>query len=65
MLFKLQMKWKIVHLPLVYSLTDSLICPHNALVSHLKLVPGFRACFNKSNMPENCVHIHISVYVYD
>ena len=26
-------------------LTDLLICPHNALVSHLKLVPGFRAYF--------------------
>ena len=26
-------------------LTDSLICPHKALASHLKLVPVFRACF--------------------
>ena len=26
-------------------LSHSLICPHNALVSHLNLVPGFRACF--------------------
>ena len=24
------------------SLTDSLICPHNALLSHLKLIPGSR-----------------------
>ena len=44
--FKLQMKWKLIHLTSVYSLTDSLICPHNALVSHLKLVPGFLACFS-------------------
>ena len=27
-----------------HSLTHSLICPHNALLSNLKLVPGFRAC---------------------
>ena len=26
-------------LPSVYLLTDSLICPHNALVSYMKLVP--------------------------
>ena len=26
------------------SLTDSLICPPNTHVSHLGLVPGFRAC---------------------
>ena len=36
---------KIINLPSVYSLTHSLICPHNALVSHLKLVPGCRDCF--------------------
>ena len=35
-----------------HSPTHSLICPHNALVSHLKLVPGFlvfslQQCFNK------------------
>ena len=29
---------------LTYSLTQLLICPSNALVSHLKLVPGFWAC---------------------
>ena len=29
----------------VSSLTDWLICHHNALKSHLNLVPGFRACF--------------------
>ena len=28
---------------LTHSLTRSLICPYKALVSHLKLVPGFRA----------------------
>ena len=35
----------------VYSLIDShsLICPHNALVFYLKLVPGFRACYNMPN----------------
>ena len=27
-------------------LTDSLICPHNAIAFHLKLVPGIRACYN-------------------
>ena len=41
-------KLKLKHLPSVYSLndslTDSLICPHNAFVSYLKLVPGSRAC---------------------
>ena len=47
-MFKLQMKWKLIqyvniHLP--YLLTHSLICPHNTLVFHLMLVPGFRACF--------------------
>ena len=26
-------------------LAYSLICPHNAFVFHLKLVPGFRACY--------------------
>ena len=41
---KLQMKWKLIHLLSVYSLTHWLICLHNALVSHLNLVPGFRAC---------------------
>ena len=25
------------------SLTDSLSCPHNALLSHMKLIPGFHA----------------------
>ena len=28
-----------------HSLTHSFISPHNALLSHLKLVPGLRACF--------------------
>ena len=46
---KLQMKGKLIHLPSIYSLTNSLthsiICPHKALVSHLKLVPGFRVCY--------------------
>ena len=40
----LRKKWRLVHLPSVYSLTDSLtdshICPFNALVSHLEFVPG-------------------------
>ena len=43
------MKWKLIHLASVYSLThslsDSLICPHDALESHLQLFPGFRPCF--------------------
>ena len=30
---------------LTYSLSHFRICPHNALVSYLKLVYGFRACF--------------------
>ena len=30
---------------LTYLPTDWLICPHNSLDSHLKLVPGSRACF--------------------
>ena len=34
-----------MHIPSVYLLTYPLICPHNALVSQLKPVPGFRACF--------------------
>ena len=38
---KLQMKWKLLHLPLVYLITDFLISPHNALEFHLKLVPEF------------------------
>ena len=45
---KLQMKWKLVHLPSVYSLTHllthllthSLICPHYILVSHLEVSLG-------------------------
>ena len=32
---------------LTHSLTHWQIRPLNALVSHLKLVPGFRACYNK------------------
>ena len=59
--FKLQMKWYLIHLPSFYSLTNSLtqslthsvthslICPHNALVSHLKLVPGLLACLITTN----------------
>ena len=35
------------HLPSVYSVIYSLIISHNALVSHLKLVPGFRACLKE------------------
>ena len=42
---KLQTKWQLIHIPSVYLLTYSLICPHNALVSQLKPVPGFWACF--------------------
>ena len=45
------MKWKVIHLPSVYLLTHSLTHlpqSHNAFVSHLKLVPGFRACLNNS-----------------
>ena len=30
---------------LTESLTDPLSCPHNALLSHLKLIPGFHACY--------------------
>ena len=40
--------YTIIHLTLgllTHSLIDSLICPHNALVSLLKLVPWFQACF--------------------
>ena len=47
-----KIKWKLIHICSVYSITNSLtclfthslICLHNALVSHLKLVPGFWAC---------------------
>ena len=28
---------------LTHSLTDSLICPHNGFLSHLKVIPGFEA----------------------
>ena len=55
-IFNLQIKWKLIHLTPVFSkinshwlthwLTDSMICPHNALVSHLKLVPGFCTCLS-------------------
>ena len=38
-------KWnRIVNPRSTHLLTHWLICPHIALVSHLKLVPGFRAC---------------------
>ena len=40
-IFKLQIKVKLIHLPSLYSST----CPHNALESHLKLIPGFLICF--------------------
>ena len=53
---KLQMKWKLMLLTSVYSLTHSLICLHNALVSNFKLVPGFRACF--------CLVLVYYVYLY-
>ena len=39
-LFNLQKKWKLI---CTSTLTHWIICPHNALVSHLKLVPRFRA----------------------
>ena len=42
-IIKLQMKWKLIHLPPVYLLNDR---PHNALKSHLKLVSGFRKCIS-------------------
>ena len=49
-LIMLNMKWKLIHPTSVYSLTDSLthslICPHNALVSHLKLGPWFPGLSN-------------------
>ena len=51
---KLQMKWKLIHLPLVCWLTHWLICPHNALVSYLKLVPGFQAYFSSVNCFLSC-----------
>ena len=38
------MKWKLLTSTLGL-LTHSLICPHNGLVSHLKLVNGFLTCF--------------------
>ena len=38
-IFKLKIKWKLIYLPSV-----SLICQHYTFVSHLKLVPWFRAC---------------------
>ena len=41
--FKIQMKWKLKHLTLVYSLTHWSVCI--ILLSLLKLVPGFQACF--------------------
>ena len=44
-IFKLQMKWKLIHLPSVHILSYLLICPHNALKSYLKISPGVRACF--------------------
>ena len=34
----------LINLISVYSLTYLLICPHNAVVPHLKLIPGFWAC---------------------
>ena len=37
---------------LTYLLTHLLICPCNALVFYLKLVPGFRACFNMGSFFE-------------
>ena len=42
-LFKLKMKWKHMHLfPRVIPLAT---CPHNALESQLKLIPGFLVYF--------------------
>ena len=47
------MNWKLIHLPTVYSL----ICPHNALVSHLKVVPGFQAYYILSDsIMHDCFH---------
>ena len=52
---------------LTYSLI--LICLHNALVSHLKIVPGFWACFIKSmyfalhrQLNFNCIFMIIHTY---
>ena len=41
------MKWKLIYLTSYYLLTYLVICPHNALVSHLKLVLVFWACIYK------------------
>ena len=38
-----------INLPSVYSLTRSLICPHNARISHVKLVTGFLFLFLNLN----------------
>ena len=46
---KLQITWKLIHLPSVYILTHWLICPHNALEFHLKLFPGFQAFFQSKH----------------
>ena len=57
----MEMKWNemnewLIHLPSDYSLTHSLIFPHDAFVSHLKLVPGFRACFCREIvLNQNCI----------
>ena len=33
------------HLLTLHTYTAHLLCPHNALVFHLKLISGFQACF--------------------
>ena len=40
-------------------ITDSFICPHNAHVSQLELIPGFRACLVNINICPLMFHINI------
>ena len=64
----LSLKWNESTPRSTHSFTHSLICPHNALVSHLNLVPGFRHCFflidYKRAAQPFCIYNIIHTYMY-
>ena len=65
--FKLQIKWKHIHLFSVYTLHTYLlshwhICLRNALESHLKILPGFRACFQVTGVTKKNTFYWILIF---
>ena len=67
--FRLQIKCSLYIYPqsthsLTHLRTHSMICPHNDLVSHLMLVPGFSACFKKGIFTSTFVILYVLYMLY-